>query len=56
MTQTNTDRHEELTEEEFLELVLEEQRKALEEERLRRLEGYNKPKNKSPLPVPSYGS
>lgn len=49
MTQTNTDRHEELTEEEFLELVLEEQRKALEEERLRRLEGYHKPKKQKPF-------
>lgn len=48
MTQTNTNSHEELTEEEFLELVLEEQQKALEEERLRRLEG-NKPKKQKPF-------
>lgn len=49
MTQTNKNNHEELTEEEFLELVLEEQQKALEEERLRRLEGVNKPKKQKPF-------
>lgn len=49
MTQTNTDSHEELTEEEFLELVLEEQRKALEEEHVRRLDGTNKPKKQKPF-------
>ena len=49
MTQTSTDSKEELTEEEFLELVLEEQRKAIEEERLRRLEGHDKPKKQRPF-------
>ena len=49
MTGTNTDSKEELTEEEFLELVLEEQRKALEEERLQRLEGHNKQRKQRPF-------
>ncbi|KGR81704.1 S1C family serine protease [Lysinibacillus odysseyi] len=49
MTQTNIDHQGELTEEEFLELVLEEQQKALEEERQRKLDGYNKPNKQKPF-------
>ena len=48
MTENDTKKQEDLTEEEFLELVLVEQQKALEEERRRRLEGNKKRKRQSP--------
>lgn len=49
MSQTNIDHQEELTEEAFLELVLEEQQKALEEERQRKLNGFKKPNKQKPF-------
>ena len=48
MTENDLKKQEDLTEEEFLELVLEEQQKALEEERRRRLEGSKKIKKQTP--------
>ena len=49
MTENDLKKQEDLTEEEFLELVLEEQQKALEEERRRRLEGSKKAKRQTPV-------
>ena len=49
MIQNDVNKQEDLTEEEFLELVLEEQQKALAEERQRRLEGTKKTKRQTPL-------
>lgn len=49
MTENDLKKQEDLTEEEFLELVLEEQQKALEEERRRQLEGSKKIKKQSPV-------
>ena len=49
MTENDLKKQEDLTEEEFLELVLEEQQKALEEERRRRLEGSKKVKKQPPV-------
>ena len=48
MTENDLKKQEELSEEEFLELVLEEQQKALEEERRRRIEGSKKVKRQTP--------
>ncbi|MFF5995524.1 serine protease [Lysinibacillus sp. KU-BSD001] len=48
MTENDSNKHEELTEEEFLELVLEEQQKALAEERERRKHGVIK-KRQTPM-------
>ena len=49
MTENDLKKQEDLTEEEFLELVLEEQQKAIEEERRRRLEGSKKGKKQTPV-------
>lgn len=49
MTDNDLKKQEDLTEEQFLELVLEEQQKALEQERQRRLEGNKKVKRQPPI-------
>lgn len=49
MTDNDLKKQEDLTEEEFLELVLEEQQNALEEEQRRRLEGRKKVKRQPPV-------
>ena len=49
MTENDLKKQDDLTEEEFLELVLEEQQKALEQERQRRLEGSKKVKKQPPI-------
>ena len=49
MTENDLKKQEDLTEEEFLELVLEEQQKALEQERQHRLEGSKKVKRQPPI-------
>ena len=49
MTDNDLKKQEVLTEEQFLELVLEEQQKALEQERQRRLEGNKKVKRQPPI-------